>query len=121
VKRWLKIAALVASHLVVLAAAATVTGGYVVRAEFRRAQQDPLTRLGMRFEVAPEALESFPSLEDDVRAAGAQLGPATQHVVQLVGELRSNDMPGAMRTCGALGWRDCEPAMLNEMRKALGP
>ena len=118
-KRWLKIAALVASHLVVAATAAAVTGGYLVRAEFRRAQADPLTRLGMRFEAAPETLESFPSLEDDVRAAGARFGPATRQVLQLVGELRSNDMTGATRTCGALGWSNCEPEALNAMRKAL--
>ena len=120
-KRWHKVAALAASHLVVVAAAAAVTDGFVVRAEFRRAKADPLTRLGMRFEAPYEALESFPQLAEDVRAAGAKFGPTTQQVLQLVGEIRSNDMTGATRTCGALGFRDCEPATLSAMRKALDP
>jgi hypothetical protein len=118
-KRWHRIAALTASHFVVFATAAALTSATMVSAEFRRAHADPLTRLGMRFEAPPEALESFPSLEDDVRAAGKTLGPSTQRVLQLVGELRSNDMTGATRTCGALGWSHCEPAELNAMRKAL--
>ena len=118
-KRWHKIAALTASHLFVFAAAAAVTGEIIVRAELRRARADPLTRLGMRFEAPPEALESFPQLADDVRAAGARFGPTTQQVLQLVGELRSNDLTGASRTCEALGWSNCEPAELGAMRKAL--
>lgn len=118
-KRWPKIALLASSHLVVAATAALVTNGFMARAEFRRAREEPLTRLGMRFEAPPEALESFGALEDDVRAASAKLGPATQRVLQLVGELRSNDMTGATRTCTALGWSNCEPAALNAMRKAL--
>jgi hypothetical protein len=118
-KRWQKLALLASSHLGVLATAAALTSATMVSAEFRRAQADPLTRLGMRFEAPPEALESFPSPEDDVRAAGQTLGPSTQRVLQLVGELRSNDMTGATRTCSALGWSKCEPAELNAMRKAL--
>ena len=118
-KRWHKIAALTASHVVVFGTAAAVTDATVVRAEFRRAQADPLIRLGMRFEAPREALESYPPLVDDVQAAGKTLGPSTQQVLQLVGELRSNDMTGATRTCGVLGWSNCEPAELNAMRKAL--
>ena len=120
-KRWPKIALLAGSHLVVLATTAAMTGGATAVAESRRAQADPLTRLGMRFAAAPEALDSFPPLADDVRAAGAPFGPATQEVLQLVGELRTNDMTGATRTCGAIGWRDCEPATLSAMRKAVTP
>ena len=56
---------------------------------------------------------------DQVQAAGAKLGPDTQRVLQLVGELRGNDMTGATRTCEALGWAYCEPANLLAMRKAL--
>jgi hypothetical protein len=118
-KRRQKLALLTISHLVVLATAAALTSATLVSAEFRRAQADPLTRLGMRFEAPPEALESFPALEDDVRAAGKAFGPSTRQVLQLVGELRSNDMTGATRTCSALGWSNCEPAELHAMRKAL--
>jgi hypothetical protein len=118
-RRWHEIAAFTVSHLVVFAATAAVTHEMKVRAEFRRAEADPLTRLGMRFEAPYETLESFPQLADDVRAAGAKFGPTTEQVLQLVGELRSNDMTGATRTCGALGFRDCEPATLSRMRKAL--
>jgi hypothetical protein len=120
-RRWHEITAFTASHLVVFAAAAAVTNGVKIRAEFRRAEADPLTRLGMRFEAPRETLESFPALADDVRAAAAKFGPTTEQVLQLVGELRSNDMTGATRTCGALGFSDCEPATLSAMRKALDP
>jgi hypothetical protein len=119
VKRWLGIAALVASHLAVAAVVAAVTAGYRTRAAFQRGAEEPLTRLGMRFEAPPEMRDSFPSLPEQVQAAGAKVGPATQQVLQLVGELRGNDMTGATRTCAALGWAYCEPIELNAMRKAL--
>jgi hypothetical protein len=119
VKRWQKIAALAASHLAVFGTAAAVTGGALVRAEFQRAEADPLTHLGMRFEAPPEARDSFGSRTDHVAAASAQFGPQTQQVIQLAAELRINDMTGATRTCGELGWRDCEPATLSAMQKAL--
>lgn len=108
--RRLGIAALVASHLTVVAAAATTTAGYRIRAEFARGAEEPLTRLGMRFEAPLEALDSFPVLVDEVHATGAKVGPETRRVLQLVGELRGNDMTGATRTCEALGWTYCEPA-----------
>ena len=118
-KRSLWIAALVASHLALAAGVAATTAGYRIRAEFARGAEDPLTRLGMRFEAPHEALDSFGALTDQVQAAGAKLGPETRQVLQLVGELRGNDMTGATRTCQALGWTYCEPSNLDAMRKAL--
>jgi hypothetical protein len=115
-KPFIKISALIFSHSIAFAVAATGTAGAFVAAEFERAQRSPLFRVGMRAERVPV---EGPSLDADLRSIDTEYGAPTADFIRLSLLLRERQFAEAAVVCTRIGGLRCDPKALVEMRETV--
>jgi hypothetical protein len=120
-RRKVKVAALLLSHVVLFLIGAAAFAGYLTQAQFRTAQKDPLFRVGAALNQSRTDKVAGGSLDTDLPLLSRALREPSAGVIRLVALLELERLDDARLACSALAWPDCDPQTLTDMRKALRP
>lgn len=114
----LEILGLCISHLGLFAVAVALTQSCRNSRDLAEIHDDPMYDLGLQYEASSPA-NDLPPIGPGLRVIRDSDGPQAASLLQLVLQLRRNELDGAASTCTDLGWRSCDAATLASMRAEL--
>jgi len=118
-RRKVKIAALLLSHVGLFFISAAAFAGHRTQAQMAAAEMDASFRVGAALTQWQTDESARVSLDEDL-ALLSRVHPApTADVIRLAALLQLDRLDEAHVACVALGWPRCDPAALADMRKVL--